>query len=132
MKEQWKPLGFGKEVSNLGRVKRVGRRVQNVSVSWGKKKTISTRRIKEQISYGSPNHHGYMKVSVGNTHVLIHRAVAKAFIPNPENKPLVNHKDFNRKNNKVTNLEWATALENNMHAIKNGHGRWSSPYSTTN
>lgn len=50
----------------------------------------------------------------------IHREVAKAFIPNPNNLPQVNHKDGNKNNNCVTNLEWITNRDNAHHAIQNG------------
>lgn len=70
------------------------------------------------------NHNGYMvlhlKVNDVQTTVRVHRMVAIAFIPNPENKPQVNHKDGNKKNNCVDNLEWVTGEENIEHAFRTG------------
>lgn len=54
----------------------------------------------------------YYYVSICGKDYRINRLVAKAFIPNPDNKPIVHHKDHNKLNNHWTNLEWATASEN--------------------
>lgn len=58
---------------------------------------------------------GYPIVSINGSARLVHRLECAAFIPNPDNKPTVNHKDGNRSNNDLNNLEWATYHENNIH-----------------
>lgn len=63
---------------------------------------------------------GYERVHIKGKPVRVHRLVAKAFISNPEKKSYVNHKDGNKANNKVGNLEWVTSRENSLLASKNG------------
>lgn len=106
--EVWKPIEKTKgliEVSNEGRVR---------SLLRGYPRVLKTQTDKK----------GYhrVRVSVEREKVTykIHREVAKAFLPNPDGLPQVNHKDGNKENNSASNLEWVTNTENARHAINMG------------
>ena len=67
-----------------------------------------------------PHHSGYIYVRVNIQKYALHRLVAQTFLPNLEKKPVVNHIDGNKTNNVVSNLEWCTCAENNLHNYKAG------------
>lgn len=66
------------------------------------------------------NQNGYYYIDFGRKHHAVHRLIAEHFIPNPENKRTVNHKNGIKTDNRITNLEWATDSENNTHAYDTG------------
>lgn len=91
------------QVSNLGRVK---------SIKFRKEKILKPGR----------DTYGYLHISLSKNgerkQYLIHRLVAQAFIANPDNLSMINHKDENPSNNRVENLEWCTAKYNNNYGTK--------------
>jgi len=124
MNEEWKPIeGYEGlyEVSNLGRVRSLPREVK------GHKGTPYLRPgciLKNHIDYK-----GYeyvvLTVNAKGIQKKVHRLVAMAFIPNPDNLPMVNHKDECKANNHVDNLEWCTALYNSNYGTGKSKCAWN-------
>ena len=98
------------QVSNLGRVKSLGRFVvrplSQKGYRWKAEKILKPRK----------NHYGYLRFNLykdgKRKTISVHRLVAIAFIPNPENKPQIDHINADKTNNTVNNLRWVTCKEN--------------------
>lgn len=119
MNEVWKDIpnyeGYY-QVSNLGRVKSLKR----IIIRRDGKPYLQKEKILQPIR----NHKGYcqcfLTINFKGNSKAIHRLVAETFIPNPNNLSQVNHKDGNKENNCVDNLEWITNYDNMQHSIKTG------------
>jgi hypothetical protein len=115
--EIWKDVvGFEKyfEVSSYGRVKSKARFVnRSVGAPFWKKEKILTPKTKRYAEYNL-SINGVSNFKTG------HRLVGEAFLPNPENLPMVLHKDNNKLNNRVDNLEWGDGFKNMQDAVKTG------------
>lgn len=122
MREEWRAIKDfpDYEVSNMGRVRSKDRY---------RPYRHGLRLVKGIImkTYANPHRCGYHQIVLSDhaKHYKfeVHRLVAEAFIPNPENKPQVNHIDCNPQNNRVDNLEWVTAKENMQWMITCGRQR---------
>ena len=112
--EEWRDIkGYEGlyQVSNLGRVKSLARKINN---QYGKKERLMTQKIDKD---------GYKRVGLNKNgkqiYYGVHRLVAQAFISNPNNYPQINHKDENKSNNKVDNLEWCDGKYNQNYGTIN-------------
>lgn len=119
MEEIWKDIpsyeGYY-QVSNLGNFRSLPRII--------KYKSNGTRNYPSKVLLTETTKDNYQRIVLMKDGVKAryqaHRLVALTFIPNPDNKPLINHIDGNKSNNVVTNLEWCTASENMIHADNTG------------
>ncbi len=118
--EIWKDIkGYegAYQVSNLGNVRTLPRSYIVNRVVNNKLKPYRQNRSSRLLS--KTIHFGYLCVSIKGKTTRVHRLVASAFIPNPKNKPQVNHINEVKTDNRMENLEWSTPKENSNHGNRN-------------
>lgn len=120
--EVWKKLPYSNEyeVSNLGRIRHLC--LNRYDINTGKINKINKITYIKPVLRG-----GYARIRIYNSRnkfktYQVHRLVAEAFLPNPNNYPIINHKDFNRSNNRVDNLEWCSYSYNRLYRKENVFG----------
>ncbi len=119
--EVWKAIpGFEGlyEVSDHGRVRSLDRIIERAN-RWG---SVTTSRLTGRVRKLTTLTNGYVGVVFsrrGKCH-MVHRLVAMAFLPNPDNLPEVNHKDLRRDHNRPSNLEWVSRSRNKLHSYESG------------
>lgn len=118
MLEIWKDIkGYEGlyQISNFGRIKSLPKKRINGTNFYIQKEKILKLQLKTKRYLG-------INLTKNKMHknFLVHRLVAEAFIDNPYDLPQVNHKDCNKLNNNINNLEWCTQEENLNHALRNG------------
>lgn len=120
MEEIWKDVAGYEglyQVSNMGRVKSLAR-TRNMNLPWGGIAPVNERIRKFGKSLG------YQNITLSkngvNERIRVHKLVAMTFIPNPRGCTQINHKNGDKHDNRVENLEWVTPSENQRHAIETG------------
>lgn len=85
-------------------------------------KIFSKRKFNSltELKLSRGGHKGYLKIKIGDNAMFVHRLVAIAYIPNPDNKEVVNHINGIKDDNRLENLEWCTRSENCKHAYDTG------------
>lgn len=124
MQEIWKDvIGYEGlyQVSNFGNVKSCRRTIIRKNRSHGYNKYPVSEKVLTPVNQGNGYYRVRLQKGVDSKFKLVHRLVAEAFIPNPDNLPCVNHKDENPSNNSMNNLEWCSYYYNNHYNNATAH-----------